>query len=442
VDTFEATEAPAVPVDASPPEPRIYKVPEHNVPSLQARLARLAKRAAKLGVEAPVVEQCGVEDRKRRVEHDGVERIVIERYVCFQLVSSAPVRFSGWTLAAVVDYLYGANNERVNLLKTVPSYNKPLPQSYRTDDATCDHCGTARRRSQTFVVAHTEGSTKRIGRQCLADFLGHNGADHILATSGFFEEIGAALDESECGGGYGAVWRFGISEVLAYAATSIRTVGWTSRSKAREFGTEATADNVWGWLTYYVRKPNKNEKRPPTPESGDVATATAALEWARALPADVDSDYLYNVRAVATVGSVTGKENGIACSIVSAYLREQDKLTYAKRATAKPSAFIGKVGDHIGRKSKTSLPAVEVEVMGVHTFEGTFGITTILRMQTDEGNDLVTFYSGALDDEIKRGVRLRVIATVKKQEADKKTSRPTTYLSRCKFEILKTGNAT
>lgn len=56
---------------------------------------------------------------------------------------------------------------------------KQIPEEYRTAKPVCDHCETARHRKDTFIVSK-DGQTRRVGRNCLRDFLGHASAEALV----------------------------------------------------------------------------------------------------------------------------------------------------------------------------------------------------------------------------------------------------------------------
>src|SRR3972149_3916096 len=94
------------------------------------------------------------------------------------------------------------------ILRNVPG--ETLPESWRRADQKCDHCGLIRKRNETFVVRHEDGTLKQIGRQCIADFLGHKGPEGMLAAAEYlFSADGAACgaeDDDSLGGKVGVVW--------------------------------------------------------------------------------------------------------------------------------------------------------------------------------------------------------------------------------------------
>ena len=54
---------------------------------------------------------------------------------------------------------------------------------WRPEVSECDHCGTTRRRSATYLVEHEDGSRKQVGSSCMADFLGASGHPRLAGSA-------------------------------------------------------------------------------------------------------------------------------------------------------------------------------------------------------------------------------------------------------------------
>lgn len=403
------------------------RVPEYKVPGLLTALDRLYKRAVKLNVAPPVVQEVRVENLEvldERGEPTG-------EIATFRIYDAERrlVHLPGWSLAAVVQH-----TSEGNILRSVPSLEGDLPAQYRTDAPTCDHCGKVRRRNETFVLLNDAGTFARVGRSCLGDFLGRESADRIVMLAGFAEAVDAAFSEYEGEGfGGGGVRRYGPASVAAWTVAAISTHGWMSRGQAKmKAGAVATVDRL---LEHFNPPPRfKRTISPPTDEQR--GEGEAALAWAREIDAESASDYLFNCRVVAHLGAWTFREMGIGCSVVAAYQREQSRLKLAEFSRRLPSFHIGAVGDRFGGKGTKKAPApAPLDVLVIRTYEmdGDFGLTTIVSMQAQTGPDtvadLVWFASGSVD--IKAGDRALLTGTVKRHAESKKTGRLETHMTRC-----------
>ena len=409
-----------------------FDIPECNVRSLRAKLAKLVRRALKLGVVAPVL----TEDEPRDVVLlDERGRRFIRRYVRVTVEQAVPVAFSGWSFAASIDHGSDDAGNALNVIRTSPHFEGDVPKSFRTDGPTCDHCRTVRRRNETFVVYHADGELRRVGRQCLRDFLGHTDARNIVARASFLRDLRCALDDAEQSGGFGGgIWRVGALDALTWTAFVIRTNGWLSRGKSRDFGGFATADLAWDLATLAcgLREPGKGETLPESTEQ-DATDASEALEWARAIDPDTDSDYLHNLRVVLSRSSVSAKEIGLAASAVAVYIRERDRTIAQQTRISKPSNWLGTVGQRFGGKGKTGIPAIDGNIIKAHGFEGAYGLTTIFVVQTDEGDEVLWFASGS-GGGAQVGERVTINGTIKAHKTDR-DGRKQTQISRGRLDV-------
>lgn len=156
-------------------------IPPYRLDTLQSRLDRLQRKLAKLGL-APMEVTIGAEI----VTYDDDQPIVMVPVTINQPV---PAMLSGWSFAAKIEHECDDSGAPFNMVLKSPDYAGELPQSYRTDKPTCDHCGLSRRRNETFVVSSKVEGLKRVGRTCLSDFLGGDNAAHILATAEAVAEL-------------------------------------------------------------------------------------------------------------------------------------------------------------------------------------------------------------------------------------------------------------
>lgn len=409
----------------------IYLIPAANLAELEARLAKLNKRAAKLRV-APIALATAHSHNEAEYRRDGnpdqkdwvkVGDTVspgftatgrVREYLTATVTGEAP-KYAGWTLVAALEPI-DADGEALNLMNCVPG--ETCPPAYRTKVGTCDHCNARRYRKQTFVVRHEDGTHKAVGRQCIADFLGHQDPHKYAAWAELLCELGglcqSASDEDWMGGGSTPdCWD--LEYFLAWTAGVIAKHGWVSRTKAHETEAHnATADYV---LYLLGRAPSHGEARRDweearkecQPADKHAAEATAAIDWAKALePATLEeNNYLANINAVARAGYCNRKAAGLAASIVAAYAREQDRLNFAAKQAARP------VSNHVGAIGERLTLTVTVEKIIVT--EGYYGQTGIHKMVDENGSDLVWFASSGT--WLEEGKTYTVQATVKSHGA-------------------------
>lgn len=396
-------------------EEGVYRIRGEKMGELSEALAKLTKKAAKLGVPAPTVETVRVEQLPVIVSfptfangHRDVEWVWartggVRRYWIVR-PSVEPVVLPGWSFAAKIEHL----GEEGNILRTSPAFARSLPVAYRTDGPSCDHCRTARRRNATFVLHHTaDDRFVRVGHNCLADFIGDANASQIVAAAA----IEAALAElmidewdGEGGGGFGGGCRAAMpAAFLACVALVIEKVGWCSRKLARDTDRRATADLAWRVMFpppgAKLTEEEKELRRSALTDAHHL-DALAALAWAAEIPVDTDSDYLHNCRVIASLGAWDVGKIGLGAAILMSYQKEQDRLKRLEFERKLPSLLLGTVGERFGcGKGKKAIAPLIARVLGVHNYDGDYGLVTILRFQVPsatEGHvhDVVWFASG------------------------------------------------
>lgn len=377
-----------------------YRIRAYRLDEVKDKVAKLARRAERLGLPAPTFEVVR-EEEAHVVVTNGYAWTFTGAVQSFVVVrpSTAPIALDGWSFAATIEHLGDAGN----ILRAHPAWAAPLPASYREDAPTCDHCRVARYRLETFVV-HKDGEYRRVGRQCLADYIGDASASRIVAMATIDRALSDALgdDWSGSGGMYAAC----PEHLLAATAFVIQKFGWLSRKVARDTDRASSADTAWS-LIFPPPQPDSEtrrllaEAREALPGFADEARA--ALAWARDIPVDTTSDYLHNLRVVAGVNAWDHRKAGLGASILMAYQKEQERLKRMEFARALPSVGLPQgIGFRFGAPKKGKTPAtvpLRARVLGVHTFEGNYGPTTVVRLQAaaDDGravHDVVWFASG------------------------------------------------
>ena len=310
-----------------------FRVLRRNLPELNERIGRLARRAERLGSAPLALREIG--------EDHGEDALVV--------LEGEPPAFAGWTLAAVVDHRAAQPSLRV-ASSAAPALD---PQRFR--EPRCDHCRLRRRRVETFVVWHAETQRLRqVGTGCLRDFLGGHDPERLCRQAEYvllaFESLAAAaglrLEP------VGATDGVALEAFASHAAMVVRAHGWVSRERARETGRPASADAALCSL----------QSTPSAPRRGDMALATAALHWARELLAAKPrlSDFERDASLVASADRLlTARERGLACALVAVYRRRRagsqhlgrpgewlETLAVVERIVDQPSRHHGSVRRH------------------------------------------------------------------------------------------------
>ena len=386
-----------------------------NIDKLATSVEKLNKRAAKLGVPAI---QLHIGERETIYTAPGAgaptfstdpkawgEDTKVQAHERASVsLHGEPPKLAGWTFAAVVDHLSNGTITRYPRAETEIDLTP-----FRGVDATCDHCQTVRNRHETFIVVHDTGNTQRVGRNCLADFLGHQNPagliGHLRLWSKAFEALEGAC---EAGFGSGTPTLF-LAGFLAHVARDMRQHGWLSRGKAYESRGVATADSAQNAYWHDGAGLTEAQRVEATPTAEDEARGLKALEWARKLTdLDVeDNDYLYNLRAVCTDDTIRPKRGGLAGSVIVAAERAFEKLAQTQRDAAKSNDHRGTIGN---RETDT------LTLVGTREIDGYYGVSTLHRFEDAAGNLLVWFASNPriipTDDGDKRALAVGETATL------------------------------
>ena len=294
---------------------------DSKISKLQDTIEKLNRRAAKLGVE-PIALEIGPretiytlkgKETGNRGDFPELAQDVETHQRAAVTLDGTPPRLNGWTFAAAVDHVDGTVNRFPGAAHEINL------EEFRGAAGTCDHCNTERRRHETFVVAHEDGRTARVGRNCLKDFLGHQDPARLLGWMDYWNRALDALEEAEEGSFDGGgsylleLWHF-----LAYVVEAIESHGWLSRGAAWENRDISTADIALG---------NMTDKDAPAPTLAHVARANKALAWARELTEDdvAGNDYLFNLRAICALDGIKFKRAGLAASVIVTAEREGAK---------------------------------------------------------------------------------------------------------------------
>lgn len=380
-------------------------IPQENMPSLVARIAKLNKRAAKLGCDpieliigAPVAKTL---ERAVRVEGDHFTRRVMTKVYPIAVAGSPP-KINGWTFLGTVQLIDGQN-----IVRSVPGAE--IPVEHRTATDWCDHCQSRRGRKDVFVVRHDDGHVKVVGRNCLADFLGHESPEAIAWRATTLASLNYEIGDYECLGG--GNWRdhsYPLDEFVAAAACAVREFGW----KKADHDAPTKFDAIDIMFPFQAGK----DRKLPKPTDDDWRVAEHAIAWAEAIPSDTSSGYLYNLRAIATNGSVDFRGMGIAASLPATWLREQGRLAEQKAAQEQSR--------HFGTVKKRDV--YTLTVVKVIDLEGMYGTTHVHVMHDSSGN-VAKWSTGTV--RLEEGQTYRIKATVKEHAIYRDIAQ--TVLSRC-----------
>lgn len=363
---------------------REFQIPVTNMAELEKKVARLVRRSEKLGCGPIVLTK--IADAQRKLKRARIMDIAVVE------VSGPAPKIPGWTFGGTLEHVALEGGERMNLLRTIV---EGVPEEYRTAKPWCFHCNVDRRWRDTFLVRHDEsGEWKQVGRACIADFLGHKDAASLAEAAQWLRELdGFEFDEDgdegaeSFGGRVRECWELRV--FLAHCYDAIAIEGWKSSKEDK-----STA----GYALSALNLPRDRTYEPPTHPA--MLRGLEAIEWAADLSSDCN-DFLWNIRAIALMGTVTFRTAGLAAAIACAYERELGRQVERKTAKAESKHF-GTVGKR---------ECFDLTVVRKFSYSTGYGDKTIVTMRDDDGNVCLWRASGVPDLDV--GSRYTVKVTVK-----------------------------
>ncbi|MBZ5499058.1 MAG: hypothetical protein LAP85_21885 [Acidobacteriia bacterium] len=391
-----------------------YRIPEQNLEELRGRIEKLNRRCARIGVSPITLTVAGEE---MVVEKKFVQRAFTEDEILwggaggsmvdsfrkvFEIkVEGETPKYEGWEFVAVIQH-----EEAGNILRTVPGFEGEIPLQYRTAQRWCDYCQIDRGWKDTYLIRHEDGTWKQVGRNCLKDFMGHANPHQLAEFAEILIDLGdlcaSARDDDWMGGRERIARSWAIETWVAITVAYIRTDGWVSRKEQDLKMVPATVGRVFNHVN-----PRFTGKRAEVIDS-DYAEAKAAIEWARNLPADLNSDYLWNLRVACSSDYVSARATGIVCSLIVSYRRAMEREIERRRRfqSDKDSEYFGEVGKRA---------VYELTVTFTKEIDSNYGLMTLVKFRDRNGN-VATWFASGRPDWFQMGMTHKVKATVKKHE--------------------------
>lgn len=389
-----------------------YTIPVTSWPDFVAKLAKLNKRAKRLGCEPVtyevVAEGWTIRSHTFKTEDGEYTKEYKVKTRTIDLFGSAP-KLEGFRFIARIEYL---SDGKSTLFHTVPGSTEKIDERFRTlKPWVCEHCNKVRTRRETFVVMKVEtGAQTQVGRQCLADFTGINTPEAIAAKASWLSSFSDLREQ--CEGWFGAHFAQCLDtlHVLSLTSAYIEANGWTPKSAASETRSSTASqvsEHFWGEPTNAERKAalRQMSDKAASPEHQD--RAERVMDWVKdELAQRARSDYEMNLVTLVAGDLMEQKHLGIVCSAVSAYQRATNqKVEYAKKLEELKSS------QHIGEQGKR-MRDLPVKVHQVRALEANqFGPRTMVKFLDTAGNLLTWFASG--DRDLIPGTEALIDGTVK-----------------------------
>ena len=367
-----------------------YLIPSQNITKLQADIAKLAKKAAKLGCAAPVLT-IGKTVSVKMGENSYGDFIYTQK-VEVSVTGEAP-KLNGWSFIGVVESVEGTT-----ILRSVP--DQQIPEQYRNaNPCNCDHCKINRRRNSTFIVQHESGEFKQVGRSCLSDFLGHANPDHIAAYAQHLVELDISDYNEDEKLGYGSKHiAYGTDTVVAAAIRAIKMFGY-QKTDADCSTRDIVSMHLFG---------NREEERLPI-EQADRDLAVQAIEW---MQQQSGSEFALNLAAYAKCHAVPFKAFGYVVAGAMMFLKTIDN----QKASSVKSDINNEAIAAVGEKIKVICAVISARpfTRAAYSYYDS-GVSQVLILKT-ENNELIKMFTANMD--IKEGDTVTVSGKIKEHAVE------------------------
>jgi hypothetical protein len=386
-------------------------LPSFRLEALDALLAKLAKKAAKLGCVKPSYKVTATEVRD--VSDDARHPYMVE-FSTIEISYEVIRKAGDWVFLAkleAADEVDGVPRNKVSGVNLSDEHAK----QFITVKMTCEHCNHNRKRNATYIVQDCNNKLIQVGSSCLEEFLGVNPAAAIAGIEfiNVIESIGG--DDEEWGFRGGRAPRvMPLAEVAAATLSIVSKLGFIKAADAEIRGEATTGSTVSTFLLDNNPKlADWRERMAPTDEHKAQAALVVQTLTDRILP-DYKSNpaaldqFSFKVGILLNKGFVGVKDAQIAAAAIyfeSIKLAKSSKVKSEVKNEWLPGV---KEGDKV---------AVDVKVVMVKEVFSQFGSSRLVKFVTTDGYPLTTFASGK--EEFVPGSAIKVKGTVKRLDDGK-----------------------
>lgn len=361
---------------------QIVSIPEHKNEDFQKFMVSLAKKAKKLGVDAPTAKLFSATTMAMpkwkvvrvfcpvRNDYVPTQRLVDVPCYVYLIDGVTPRVNSDYELCARVDFEDG-----LILVNTAPG--AVVPARYRSGTNTCDHCGKVRNRKSAYVLKATAtGEYTQVGGQCLVDFIGKASVKALAGSYELLESL-ASIEAAFGEGDEEIDTSWGNSRytnTVAYVGCVLQVIAnqgmYVSKSKCFSgFPTSELAEQLY--MEY------RRDKKPVPNQAEAESMIARAMVFLNAKGVDDLSDYEHNLKGLLST-TLFRKGHGYVASVVP-FVRRAEGIV-AERKVAAVSEFVGTVG------KRTEFVLTHV---ATHEFESEYGVVRIHRLKDENGNVFV-----------------------------------------------------
>ena len=258
---------------------------------------------------------------------------------------------NGWRFLVTIEF-----TENGNIIRLADSsFESKVPAKYLHTPQICEHCGTIRRRKDTYLIYNDETNEfKQVGSTCLLEYTKGLDAEACAEIMSCLDRF-VALSNKDCdfdgftGNGYDSTgYGMSRSTVLPIAYAYVKQYGYE-----RMFQGQGTANDVlmmiWGGLRdEELQRRYESLKTPTDDEMAAIDAYAEAID-------DSQMGYMRNAKLAWLNKSLEYRDFGLICSFVNTYLKEQAKIKeQAARVAERNNTYVGNIGDRITLKVKSA----------------------------------------------------------------------------------------
>jgi hypothetical protein len=397
-------------------EPHGWRLSATELAATREKVAKLNERFARKGFTGRF-DVVATEVSSTHVTETGFE--ITETWFETRIEGDAP-SYGGFKFLAKVEW-----NEDKPIVQTAPFSDNEAPVDRSVlVPGHCAHCKINRYRKNTYIVRGEDGRDVQIGSTCIKDFLGWNATPVFISEKSVEDDV-----ERSFGGSWGEDRSFSPDTILAVAWAAIRAHGFVRASDWNDLATGSLVRFALGASNLPKHRIERGgcyhceiqAKIDALDSEGSKAEAAKIHEFILSDEFRGDSEYVQNLKSVASATSVQSKFINLLASAPQAFARHQEKTLIRERRESKPSSFVGQPKDKL---------TVEVEIVSVRPIEGDYGTTYLYTLREDATGNVFKWFASreALGDATGRTLQLQ--GTVKKHE--EYNGLKSTVLTRCK----------
>lgn len=405
-----------------------FTIYEGHMDALMKKITRIKNKCSRFGCDF-TFEEIGEEFREIKTPTGDTMQA---RYVVVEADGLAVV--NGWEFVASVEH-----TEKGNIFSSA-LHDVEIPKRYRNSAPFCEHCNSARRRKNTFIVRNTETNEfKQVGKSCLCDFthgMSAEFASWLASMREIFEEAQSAPVEYARDFDY-----FNTSDVLAYCAETVRCYGFTkTRDEFGEYVPNSTRDRATDFLLAVTRGDRMSDKKREklreemkrvnfNAESEETrATVRDALQWLN--EQKEESDYMHNLKTVCALDCVKWHHFGLIASLFPVYRRAMERAEeQARRDKEREAERCSEWQGEQGERITVNVKSCEIVTSWENCFNGYSCTATFLYKFADADGNIFLWKTQKYIDEDDKIARL--VGTVKAHDEFRGVKQ--THLTRCKI---------